>query len=222
MNDHNLIPFSGRLMWSVGRILCWLVFMSCAIVPAAQSDQTSVTLDAPSQANVGDVVPVVVHVTHEGNNFFHFTDWVYLKANDQEIARWEFTAENRPEAENFTRQVDYTFTGPVTFTAQGNCNIHGSAGASQASVATTAGAGDAADSNAAPANGGMQPQPPAKFNVIGFCLFATGIINFILLAFQVASGRRWIRVKIVVHRRAGQSLLISAIIHGILAFVVSI
>gem|GEM_PF-385030 len=215
-----MMTVSNRLARLVGSMSVWLAVLFGLIAPAAQADQTSVTLEAPSQAVVGDVVSVVAHVTHEGNNFFHFTDWVFLKANDQEIARWEFSAENRPEAENFTRRVDYTITGPVTFTAQGNCNIHGGTGVAQASVATTAAVG-AAEHDAASNNGGKKQPSQGKFNVIGFGLFATGIINFILLAFQVATGRRWIRVKIVIHRRAGQTLLISAIIHGILAFVVS-
>ncbi|MBW6521038.1 MAG: hypothetical protein K0A99_08535 [Desulfoarculaceae bacterium] len=46
-----------------------------------------------------------------------------------------------------------------------------------------------------------------------------GIINFILLLFQLSSGRHWIRVKIGVHRKVGLVLVATATLHGFLALV---
>jgi hypothetical protein len=43
-----------------------------------------------------------------------------------------------------------------------------------------------------------------------------GVVNFLLLAFQLASGRRWIKVPISVHRKTGLTLVITGTIHGIL------
>jgi hypothetical protein len=44
-----------------------------------------------------------------------------------------------------------------------------------------------------------------------------GILNFILLAFQLSSGLRWIRVPLGVHRRTGILLVASGTVHGGLA-----
>jgi hypothetical protein len=44
-----------------------------------------------------------------------------------------------------------------------------------------------------------------------------GIFNFVLLLFQLSSGKRWIRVPMTLHRKTGITLFISALIHGTLA-----
>lgn len=44
-----------------------------------------------------------------------------------------------------------------------------------------------------------------------------GIVNFILLAFQLSTGLRWIRVPLGVHRRKGTILAASGTAHGGLA-----
>ncbi|MDD3815102.1 MAG: hypothetical protein PHZ02_10685 [Desulfocapsaceae bacterium] len=46
-----------------------------------------------------------------------------------------------------------------------------------------------------------------------------GIINFILLLFQMFSGQHWIRVKFGIHRKVGLVLVATASLHGFLAFV---
>jgi len=46
-----------------------------------------------------------------------------------------------------------------------------------------------------------------------------GIINFILLLFQLFSGRHWIQVKIGIHRKVGLALVVTASLHGFLAIV---
>ena len=43
-----------------------------------------------------------------------------------------------------------------------------------------------------------------------------GLINFVLLLFQLSTGLRWINVKFGVHRKAGILLFILAFVHGIL------
>ena len=43
-----------------------------------------------------------------------------------------------------------------------------------------------------------------------------GIINFLLLLFQLATGLRWIKVRFGVHRKTGILLFIIAAIHGLL------
>jgi len=48
-----------------------------------------------------------------------------------------------------------------------------------------------------------------------------GLINFVLLLFQAASGLKIIKVKYRVHKKTGIALLIVAIIHGFLGIMVS-
>ncbi len=45
-----------------------------------------------------------------------------------------------------------------------------------------------------------------------------GVINFILLLFQLSSGMRWIKVKMTLHRKTGITLFITALLHGLLAY----
>ena len=178
---------------------------------AAEADQTKVRIEAPASAPAGTDITIRVDVTHNGNNFFHYTNWVWLKAGDTEIGRWTFSSQSRPENENFVREVHYTLTGPTVFTAQGNCNLHGSAGPAQAKVEI-----DAASPAASPGPSSLPPlnsgRGPLRWIVLGL-----GVANLLLCGFQVATGRRWLRVKIAVHRRSGQALLLLATVHGVLA-----
>jgi hypothetical protein len=48
-----------------------------------------------------------------------------------------------------------------------------------------------------------------------------GIINLILLLFQLSSGLRWVKVPFGTHRKTGIALLISAVLHALLAFLAS-
>ena len=45
-----------------------------------------------------------------------------------------------------------------------------------------------------------------------------GMINFILVLFQLSSGRRWIKVKMTLHRKTGVLLFFTALLHGLLAY----
>ena len=49
-----------------------------------------------------------------------------------------------------------------------------------------------------------------------------GIVNFLLILFQLASGFRFIKVKIGVHKKTGLALLFFAAAHGFLAFLVNL
>ncbi|MFH0789227.1 MAG: hypothetical protein V2B13_16640 [Pseudomonadota bacterium] len=43
-----------------------------------------------------------------------------------------------------------------------------------------------------------------------------GIVNFLLLLFQLATGLRWIKVPFGVHKKTGIVLFVMAAIHGLL------
>lgn len=47
-----------------------------------------------------------------------------------------------------------------------------------------------------------------------------GIVNFLLVLFQLSSGRRWIKVPVKVHRTTGHVLVFTAALHGLLAVLV--
>ncbi len=94
----------------------------------AFANKTSVTIEGPESAAKGSEVTIKINVRHDGNNFFHHTKEVFVKANGKEIARWDFSATSRPENEVFTREVKLTLTEPTEIVAEGVCNIHGSDG----------------------------------------------------------------------------------------------
>jgi hypothetical protein len=48
-----------------------------------------------------------------------------------------------------------------------------------------------------------------------------GIINFLLLSFQLSSGLRLLKVKMTVHRKTGITLFFVALCHGILGYLAS-
>ena len=46
-----------------------------------------------------------------------------------------------------------------------------------------------------------------------------GIVNLILVTFQISSGLRWIKVPFGVHRKSGIALFVSAVVHGLLGLI---
>lgn len=55
-----------------------------------------------------------------------------------------------------------------------------------------------------------------KFGV-GSIILISGVLNYGLVLFQIASGNKLIKVPIRIHRKTGILLLITATLHGILA-----
>lgn len=103
----------------------FFLILSLAISSPLLANKTSVALSGPQAVAPGTEVTITVKISHSGNGSGHFTNWVSVKADGQEIARWDFTSDKRPEGANFSREVKYTVTKPVEITAQGNCNLHG-------------------------------------------------------------------------------------------------
>jgi desulfoferrodoxin (superoxide reductase-like protein) len=103
-------------------------FILFVFTTTAFADKTAVSIEAPQSVTKGTEITIKINVSHSGNNFFHYTDWIYVHANGKEIARWDFSSGTRPEDKNFSREIKYTVTEKTEITAMGNCNIHGSAG----------------------------------------------------------------------------------------------
>lgn len=110
------------------KIVIVFLFFFIIFSGTAFANKTAVTIDAPDTVQKGTEITIKVNVTHKGNNFIHHTKWVYIKANGEEIARWDFSMFDTPENENFSREVKYTIMEPTEIIAEGSCNIHGSAG----------------------------------------------------------------------------------------------
>jgi len=105
-----------------------LVALLVLSVSSLFANKTGVVINVPQSVKKGTDVRVVLEVTHDGNNFLHHTEWVYLKVNGVESKRWEFSAFNTPESGNFSLQVAVKADGNLLLEAAGNCNIHGSQG----------------------------------------------------------------------------------------------
>ncbi len=49
-----------------------------------------------------------------------------------------------------------------------------------------------------------------------------GILNLVLIVFQLCTGMRWIKVAFKTHRKSGIILIISAVLHASLAFIANV
>jgi len=109
-------------------VMAAFIFISCISSGAAFADQSSVLLEAPNSVERGTEITIKAHVKHSANNFFHYTKWVSIKVNDEEIARWDYGMykNKRPEAKNFTKEIKCIVTDDVIIQAEASCNIHGS------------------------------------------------------------------------------------------------
>jgi len=101
----------------------------------AFAGKSSVQIEVPETAVMGEVILIQLHISHEGNNFIHYTDWVYVAINGKEVKRWAFSNFDKPESERFTRTINHTMTGPIEIKAEADCNIHGSSGIAKKNVA---------------------------------------------------------------------------------------
>ena len=94
----------------------------------ALADKSAVTIEGPDEVAKGTEATVKLNVTHSGNNFFHYTKWVKVKANGTEIAHWDYSMTHRPEGANFTKEIKVTVAEDLEIIAEASCNLHGSAG----------------------------------------------------------------------------------------------
>ncbi|MCF8052237.1 MAG: hypothetical protein K9L59_13425 [Desulfobacterales bacterium] len=53
-------------------------------------------------------------------------------------------------------------------------------------------------------------------------ILVLGIVNFLLLLFQLSTGLRWIKVPFGVHRKTGILLFIVAVVHGSLGILANL
>jgi len=94
----------------------------------AWANKAEAKIEAPESAGRGSEITIRVTVIHSANNYFHHVEWLWIQVNGNEIARWDYTASNRPEEATFSKEIRYKVNGDVEIKAKASCNMHGSAG----------------------------------------------------------------------------------------------
>lgn len=113
------------------RLLVLFAFVALMIPlfhSSALANKSVVVIQAPSTVQRGSELVIQVKVTHDGNSFIHYTEWVYVMVNGKEIARWKYKASERPEGDTFTKETKFAATDNLEIKAEASCNLHGSAG----------------------------------------------------------------------------------------------
>ncbi|NWG04415.1 MAG: hypothetical protein HXY44_16300 [Syntrophaceae bacterium] len=98
------------------------------------ANKSATSIEVPESATKGSEITIRVKVTHNANNFMHYTKWLQITVNGKEIARWDYTMTNRPEGATFTKEIKYKVEGDIEIKAEASCNLHGSAGIATAKV----------------------------------------------------------------------------------------
>ena len=112
---------------SIALVILILSVLFIQIGPAF-ADKSAVSIEGPTKVEKGTEVTLRITVTHNANSSSHYTEWLKVSANKNEIARWEFTSEKRPEAAKFIKEIKIKVTEDTEVVAEANCNKHGSRG----------------------------------------------------------------------------------------------
>jgi desulfoferrodoxin (superoxide reductase-like protein) len=114
-------------------VLTLLMCLSFSVL----ANKTSVEIKAPAEAKKGTEITITINVKHSANSGMHHTNWVYIKIDGKEVKRWEYDKKNLPPDSNFTLEYKFTPTADCTIEAEGNCNLHGSAGIQKSTIKAT-------------------------------------------------------------------------------------
>jgi hypothetical protein len=89
---------------SIGLGIAILTVLLFQVSPAL-ANKSGTSIEGPTSVAKGTEAILKIHVTHNGNSPSHYTEWVKVTANKKEIARWDYTKDNRPEASDFTIEI---------------------------------------------------------------------------------------------------------------------
>jgi len=95
---------------------------------SALANKSAVSIEGPSSVAKGTEVTLRITVTHNANSPSHYTEWIKVTANKKEIARWDYTKDNRPEAAEFTKEIKFKVMEDTEVVTEASCNNHGSKG----------------------------------------------------------------------------------------------
>jgi desulfoferrodoxin (superoxide reductase-like protein) len=98
------------------------------------ANKSTTSIEVPESIPKGSEITIRVTVTHNANNFMHYTKWLQIMVNGKEIARWDYTMGNKPEGATFTKEIKYKVEGDIEIKTEAGCNLHGSAGPATARV----------------------------------------------------------------------------------------
>jgi desulfoferrodoxin (superoxide reductase-like protein) len=119
----------------VGKVsLIFLVMIILFYGQDVLGNKSATSIEVPENITKGSEITIRVTVTHNANNYFHYTKSLQIKINGKDFAQWDYRRANRPEGATFTKEVKYKVEGDVEIKAEASCNIHGSAGPSTAKV----------------------------------------------------------------------------------------
>lgn len=112
------------------------LILLCFAFANVLANKTSVEIKAPAEAKKGQEITITINVKHSANSGMHHTNWVYVKVDGKEVKRWDYDKKNLPPSNVFTLEYKFTPTADCTIEAEGNCNLHGSAGIQKATIKT--------------------------------------------------------------------------------------
>ena len=97
-------------------------------ISSALANKSATSIEGPSSVAKGTEVTLRITVTHNANSPSHYTEWVKVMSNKKEIARWNYTQDNRPEAAEFTKEIKFKVMEDTEVVAEASCVNHGSRG----------------------------------------------------------------------------------------------
>ncbi len=97
-------------------------------IGTAIANKSSALIEGPDEVERGTEVTLRILVRHNANNLLHYTNWVKVSVNNNEIARWDYTMFQRPEAAQFIKEIKIKVMEDIEVIAEANCNLHGSQG----------------------------------------------------------------------------------------------
>jgi desulfoferrodoxin (superoxide reductase-like protein) len=130
----------GRIVGIAVLVLFWVTLTT------AFANESAVRIEAPESAQPGQEVEILVHVSHSGNNFMHYTELVELEINGELVEKWEYSNFSKPSEEEFTVRYFHAADQDFTISARAVCNMHGSRNTDVVNVTV---ASDAAPTEAA-------------------------------------------------------------------------
>jgi len=113
------------------KVMLFGIFMlaiSLVQINVAFANKSEVSIEGPADAVKGTEVTLRITATHNANTASHYTEWLKVVANGKQIARWDYTKENRPEGAVFTKEIKIKVTEDTEIVAESSCNNHGSKG----------------------------------------------------------------------------------------------
>jgi desulfoferrodoxin (superoxide reductase-like protein) len=113
----------GMLLFGV---LMLAIFLFQVNVVLANKSEASI--EGPTSVARGTEVTLRITATHNANTVSHYTEWLKVTANQKEVARWDYTKENRPEGAVFTKEIKMKVMEDTEIVAESSCNNHGSKG----------------------------------------------------------------------------------------------